>query len=148
MHIIFSSRCSSEYSLSRIIQHMNYTQVPNFDMALQTGYDLAGWESTFIEAGISATSAKMYVQTFSSEEITRDNLHKLDCTMLKKLGIKTMGDVLAILKLTKEPSTSKIPRAISRLQPHNRPGLKEKHCPHTTWSTCGGGGVEMKNLLP
>ena len=28
----------------------------------------------------------------------------LDCTMLKKLGIKTIGDVLAILKLTKEPS--------------------------------------------
>ena len=27
----------------------------------------------------------------------------LDRTMLKELGIKTMGDVLAILKLTKEP---------------------------------------------
>ena len=30
-HIIFPSRSSSDYSLSRIIQHMNYTQVPNFD---------------------------------------------------------------------------------------------------------------------
>ena len=75
-------------------------------MALQTGYNLAGWESTFIKKGISATSAKIYAQTFSSEEITRDSLHMLDHTMLKELGIKTMGDVLAIHKLTKEPLVS------------------------------------------
>ena len=85
---------------------MNYTQVQNFDMALRTEYDLAGWEGTFLEAGISATSTKTYAQTYSSEEITRDSLHMLDRTMLKELGIKTMGDVLAILKLTKEPLVS------------------------------------------
>ena len=33
-HIIFPSWCSSDYSLSRIIQHVNYTQVPNFDKDL------------------------------------------------------------------------------------------------------------------
>ena len=32
----------------------------------------------------------------------------LDRTMLKKLGIKTMGDMLTILKLTKEPSVSSV----------------------------------------
>ena len=31
VHIIFPSWCSRDYSLSRIIQHVNYTQVPNFD---------------------------------------------------------------------------------------------------------------------
>ena len=31
VHIIFPSWCSSDDSLSHIIQHMNYTQVPNFD---------------------------------------------------------------------------------------------------------------------
>ena len=120
--IIFPSWCSSDHSLSHIIQHVNYTQVPNFDMALQTGYNLAGWESTFLKAGISATSAKMYAQTFSSEEITRNSLHMLDCMMLKELGIKTMGDVLAILKLTEEPSvshmklpTAKLPQLISEM---------------------------------
>ena len=87
---------------------MNYTQVLNFDMALQTGYELTGWESTFVKAGISSTSAKMYVQTFSSVEITRDSLHMLDRTMLKELGIKTMGDVLTIFKLTEEPSVSSV----------------------------------------
>ena len=102
-HIIFPSWCSSEYSLSCVTQHMNYTQVQNFDMALRTGYDLTGWESIFIEAGISATSVKIYAQTFSSKEITRNSLHMLDHMMLKELGIKTMGDMLAILKLTKEP---------------------------------------------
>ena len=30
-HIIFPSWCSSEYSLSRLTQHVNYTQVQNFD---------------------------------------------------------------------------------------------------------------------
>ena len=112
-HIIFPSWCSSNNSLSCLIQHVNYTQVPNFDMALQTGYDLTGWESTFIEAGISATSAKIYAQTFSNEEIPRDSLHMLDHTILKELGIKTMGDVLAILKLTKEPSVS----SVSQMKP-------------------------------
>ena len=33
-HIIFSSWCSSQYSLSRVIQHVNYTQVQNFDSEL------------------------------------------------------------------------------------------------------------------
>ena len=49
-------------------------------------------------------TAKIYAQTFSSGEITRDSLHMLDCKMVKELGIKIMGVVLAILKLTKEPS--------------------------------------------
>ena len=31
VHIIFPSCYSSDYSLSRVIQHVNYTQVPNFD---------------------------------------------------------------------------------------------------------------------
>ena len=31
-HIIFPSWCSRDYSLSHVIQHMNYTQVPNFDI--------------------------------------------------------------------------------------------------------------------
>ena len=45
-------------------------------------------------------SAKIYAQTFSSEGITRDTMHMLDRTMLKELGIKSMGDVLIILKMT------------------------------------------------
>ena len=108
VHIIFPSWCSREYSLSCVIQHVDYTQVPNFDMKLQTRYNLAGWESIFVEAGISATSAKMYALIFSSKEITRESLYMLDRTMLKELDIKTMGDVLAILKLTEEPSVSSV----------------------------------------
>ena len=72
-------------------------------MVLRAGPDLAGWESIFIKAGISFATAKIYVQTFSSEEITRDSLHMLDCAMLKELGIRTMGDILVILKRAKEP---------------------------------------------
>ena len=72
-------------------------------MALQTGSNVAGWESMFIEVGISVASTKIYAQTLTSE---KDSLHMLDPTMLKELGIKTIGDVLDILKLTKEPSVS------------------------------------------
>ena len=60
----------------------------------------------FIEVSVPVASAKIYAQTFSSKEITRDSLHMLDHTMLKELGIKTMGDVLTILKLTKKPPVS------------------------------------------
>ena len=51
-------------------------------------------------------SAKVYAQTFSSEGITRDSMHMLDRTMFKELGIKSMGDVLIILKLAKENLSS------------------------------------------
>ena len=71
-------------------------------MALQTGSDLTDWKSIFTNAGIITASAKIYAQTFSSEGITRDTMHMLDRTMLKELGIKSMGDVLIILKLAKE----------------------------------------------
>ena len=38
------------------------------------------------------------------------------------------------------PQSSKIPRALSKLLPYNRPRLKERHSPHTTQPTCGGRG--------
>ena len=75
-------------------------------MALRTGSDLTGTESIFTNAGITMASAKVYAQTFSSEGITRDSMHMLDHTMLKELGIKSMGDVLIILKLAKENPAS------------------------------------------
>ena len=94
-------------------------------MVLQTGYNLPSWESMFIETGIFATFIKIYTQTFSSEEITRDSLHMVDHMMLKGVGIKTMGNVLAILKLTKElsvplasyirPPTAKLPKLSSEM---------------------------------
>ena len=74
-HIIFPSSYSSWYSLWTTLK---YNTQQNFNMALQTEYNLTGWESTFIEAGIPATSANIYTQTFSSEEIPRDSLHMLD----------------------------------------------------------------------
>ena len=38
-HIIFPSWCSSEYSLSCVTQHVNYTQVQNFDRSLLVTLD-------------------------------------------------------------------------------------------------------------
>ena len=38
VHIIFHSWCSSDYLLSRVIQHVNSTQVPNFDRFWKVEY--------------------------------------------------------------------------------------------------------------
>ena len=46
------------------------------------------------------------------------------------------------------PQLLRIPRALSRLLPHNRPGLKEGYSPHTTRPTCwAGGDVEVTALM-
>ena len=39
--------------------------------------------------------------------------------------------------------SSRITRALSRLLPHNKPGLKERYTPHTTRPTRGGGRGDM-----
>ena len=125
VHITFPSWCSTECLFSHVTQHVNYTQVQNFSNALQAGYNLAGWESICVETGISATPAKFYAQMFSSEEITWDSFHMVDCTTLKELGIETTGEVLTILKLTKEllvspvnhmkPLNTKLPQFVSEM---------------------------------
>ena len=42
--------------------------------------------------------------------------------------------------ITPRLRSSRIPRALSRLLPHNKPGLKERHTSHTTRPTRGGRG--------
>ena len=46
-----------------------------------------------------------------------------------------------------QPRSSKIPRALPRLLPHNRPGLKERHKPHKTRPACSGWGDEEATAL-
>ena len=77
-----------------------------FYMVQQTGSDPGQWENIFIEAGISVTSAKLYTQTFVRKRLTKDSLLMLDCSMLKEMGIKTVSELFAILKLVKELTTS------------------------------------------
>ena len=45
--------------------------------------------------------------------------------------------------MSTSPRSSKIPRALSRLFPHNRPDLKELHDPHKPLPAHGGGEEEM-----
>ena len=91
---------SPEWPFQQIVMDIFHVAQVTY-MALQTGSDLTDWESTFTNAGITMASAKIYAQTFSSEGITRETMHMLDQTMLKELGIKSMGDILIILKLAK-----------------------------------------------
>ena len=59
------------------------------DSIMQNGRYLS---STFIETGISVASVKNYEQTFSSEEIIRDSLHMLYCTMFQDYGWHTKAN--------------------------------------------------------
>ena len=75
-------------------------------MALKTRPDLADWESIFIEACISVASTKTYTLKIYRKKIMKDCLHILDRAMFKELVIRTMGDMLATLKLEREPLVS------------------------------------------
>ena len=77
-----------------------------FYMKQQAGSDPGEWGSIFIEASISVNSTKLYTQTLLSEKLTKDSLPTLDHSMLKELGIKTVGEMFAILKLIKRPPLS------------------------------------------
>ena len=60
------------------------------------------WEHFFIEVGISTDSAKTHVTKFVEEKLTIESLQMLDCSMLKELGVRLMGEALCILKQAKE----------------------------------------------
>lgn len=77
-------------------------------MALRTGYENEDWENYFLNAGISADSAKGYAATFVREKLRKENLQMMDRAMLRELGITTMGEALSILEQAKEPSTQAI----------------------------------------
>ena len=66
-------------------------------MAPPTGYDLAEWENNFIKAGISVASAKIYAQSFFSEEIMRGSLHRLERAHAEGAGHQDYGRMLIIL---------------------------------------------------
>ena len=74
-------------------------------MVLWTGYETEEWEDYFIKVGISADWAKSYAATFAREKLREENFRMMDWAMLRELGITAMGEVLSILKQTKEPST-------------------------------------------
>ena len=72
-------------------------------MVLQTELDPGEWKSIFTEENMTVTSAMVYTQIFASEKLTRDSLPMMDSSMLKELDFKTMGEMLAKLKLVKDP---------------------------------------------
>lgn len=56
------------------------------------------WHKFFISAGIPPQSASAYAASFSQNRITSDMLPDLNKDYLKDLGVKLLGDVIAILK--------------------------------------------------
>ena len=88
------------------IRHSDLTHILRPQIALQTESDTAEWESIFIEARISVAFVKLYAQIFVIEKLTKDNLPRLDRSVLTELSIQIWGDRLDILKLVKEPSPS------------------------------------------
>ena len=54
------------------------------------------------EAGIEEESAKGYASLFAKERLSCDLLGDLDRSMLKELGVDSLGDALIILKIGKK----------------------------------------------
>ena len=65
------------------------------------------WEQYLIEAGISTDSTKIHAAKFADEMLTRESLQMLDRSMLKELGVTSMGESLCILKQAKEVASQK-----------------------------------------
>jgi hypothetical protein len=60
------------------------------------------WVQFFVGAGIPEDLAKKYALTFTQHRIQRDMLPDLSKEILYDMGIKTIGDVIAILRHSKE----------------------------------------------
>lgn len=60
------------------------------------------WVSFFTDAGIPSKFAAKYAVIFSEHRIQKDMLKDLNKEILYDMGIKTMGDVIAIMRYAKE----------------------------------------------
>ena len=100
-------------------------------MALQVKED---WIQFFIAAGILDDAANHYATTFVENCITESLLPQLDLQFLTQLGITITGDILCILKETKQQQTS----------PSSFPPTDITTTPSTTKST----PVNPPNVLP
>ena len=63
------------------------------------------WTTLLSNAGIPATEATKYANTFVSNRLTHDDLADLDKATLNTLDINVLGDQLAILRLTKQTNS-------------------------------------------
>lgn len=66
------------------------------------------WMSFFLDANLPQSVATRYAVTFTDHRIQENMLGDLTKDMLYDMGIKTMGDVIAILKHAKEVNDEKI----------------------------------------
>lgn len=62
------------------------------------------WKKFFVSAGIPATVASTYADTFADHRIQMDMLKEITKDILIDMGIKAMGDIIAILRQAKSLS--------------------------------------------
>lgn len=89
------------------------------------------WKKFFVDAGIPPTVASNYAMTFSEHRIQMDMLKEINKEILLDMGIKAMGDIIAILrhakniytkselKVTTTPTPAPINRGISSVSTAN-----------------------------
>lgn len=77
--------------------HINGTETP---MASSSSYEV--WNNFFLSAGIPSNVANDYAVTFSQHRIRIDMLKDITKEILLDMGIKAMGDIIAILRHAKD----------------------------------------------
>lgn len=73
-----------------------------------TATDTSYWIKFFTDCGIPAGEAANYAVTFTDNRIQKDHLNDLTKEYLNDMGIKILGDVIAILKHAKDVHTQVI----------------------------------------
>lgn len=63
------------------------------------------WNNFFLSAGIPNTVANQYAVTFSQHRMSIDMLKEITKEILNEMGIKAMGDIIAILRHAKDICT-------------------------------------------
>ena len=66
--------------------------------------DAEKWYDVLMGAGIDATAAVKYAKSFADESVALDTLEMMDRSVLKELGVDSLGHQLAVLKLAKPKS--------------------------------------------
>ena len=68
--------------------------------SLEEPLDATGWKDLFMKHGIKEASATEYGTKFVDEEMSVDMIPRLDRGILKEMGVKVIGDALAILSIS------------------------------------------------
>lgn len=90
---------------------------------MSSASSMSSWNHFFISAGIPESVAKEYAFTFAQHRIRIDMLRDINKEILLEMGIKAMGDIIAILRHAKELYTQDELKGAFHVTPKTTPSI-------------------------